>query len=1141
MTQAALASLSFWIPPDRVGEFQAAYEKELLPQLQSYGMVEAEELARPVPPGVFSRLFALQSPAEVAPRRAFLRTHPPWQEALRSVGRTFRAAEPLRSHWGIYRSPAGRGRTVAAGRGIRRGAWHSFGVPDGLPCSVIVALYRDRHANLWLCTWMGGACRYDGANFTTYTTADGLAHDMVFATTEDRAGRLWFGTTEGATCYDGREFRTYTTASGLAHNMVSAIVEDRDGRLWFGTDDGVSCHDGTHFRTYTTLDGLPHAPVHAIAEDREGNLWFAGVGPQARVTQFDGKRFRTFTKADGLGADSVRAISADPSGALWFATVGGLSQYAGGRFTNYTMEHGLSHDMLGALLWDSNRRLWAGTHLGGVNCYDGRSFRAFTYQDGLNCNTVTALAEDAAGHIWCGTWGGGMSRYDGHYLATFTSKDGLASDAVTFLLEDRRGRLWCGTFEGVSCYDGSGFTSLRRADGLVGDDVWSIAEDADGYLWFGTHQSSANSGLSRYDGEAFASYTVDDGLPAAAVTCLRVDRQGRLWIGTGGGLSRYDGKDLRNVAIGQDLPQPGVRCMLHDRDGILWVGGGGGVWRVDGDTCTPFTPADGLAHEQVECIVQDRDANLWFGTAGGLSRYDGKGFTTFRTADGLAHDHVTCLLQDRQGYLWVGTWGRGVSRYDGKVFQSLSRQDGLAHDTVRHLLQDRRGDIWIATEGGLTRYRPQAMPPTIHLTDVVAEGRRGPICQVEVPVSSNPLVFEFQGRSWTTRPDRMRYLHRLCGHQDEWQVTDQQRAEYQNLPVGEYCFQVRAVDRDLNESPEAALVQLSVIPDPVVDGLKSALSQSGGHQEFVGISRALHEVQRQLVQVVDTDMALLIRGETGTGKGLAARLVHSASRRKSGPFVTVSCGALPERLVESELYGHEKGAFTGAHSRKLGKAELAQGGTLFLDEIGDLPLEAQGKLLRLLEEYTFERVGGTRSLCADVRVVAATNRDLEQMVAEGLFRQDLYFRLKVFEVRLPPLRQRREDIPLLALYFMGRMAAHLGKRMSHVSREALALLQQYDWPGNVRELQHVVERAVVVSGGPVVQAVDIVLEVGASPPVQTGQWVSMNEMERRYIQRVLEQTMGVIAGPRGACAILCLPESTLRYRIRKLGIQIQRP
>ena len=383
----------------------------------------------------------------------------------------------------------------------------------------------------------------------------------------------------------------------------------------------------------------------------------------------------------------------------------------------------------------------------------------------------------------------------------------------------------------------------------------------------------------------------------------------------------------------------------------------------------------------------------------------------------------------------------------------------------------------------------------------------------------------------------MAYVVRLEEYDPDWQPNYTGRVEYHDLPLGEYTFQVKAADRDLNYS-EPATLRITVVPDPHLAAMTEALSASGPTGEFVGNSPALRRLQQQLQQVAPTDATVLILGETGTGKGLAARTVHALSGRKNGPFITVPCGALPETLVESELFGHEQGAFTGATHRKLGKVELATEGTLFLDEIGDLPLEAQVKLLRLLEERAFERVGGTQELTSAGRVVAATNRDLAQMVEQGTFRADLFFRLQDFEVRLPALRERREDISLLALYFLARSAAHLNRReIAQLSPEALVLLQAHDWPGNVRELEHVVRRAVIVGSGPALNVQDIALRADPTTGPVAGDIVSLQEHERRYIQQVLERTGGVIRGPGGAAQLLDIPPTTLYSRMKKLGIE----
>ena len=308
---------------------------------------------------------------------------------------------------------------------------------------------------------------------------------------------------------------------------------------------------------------------------------------------------------------------------------------------------------------------------------------------------------------------------------------------------------------------------------------------------------------------------------------------------------------------------------------------------------------------------------------------------------------------------------------------------------------------------------------------------------------------------------------------------------------------------------------------------------------MVGESPALRRVLEQIAQVGPTDSTVLIQGETGTGKELVARAIHERSPRRERPLVKVNCAALPRDLVESELFGHEKGAFTGAAQQRRGRFELADGGTLFLDEAGELPLEAQAKLLRVLQEREFDRVGGTRSLRTDVRVIAATNRDLQARVAAGGFRADLYYRLNVFPIVVPPLRERRDDIPGLVRHFAAKAARKLGRTLEGVSPAFVERASAYDWPGNIRELENLVERASIMSDGAVLDAVELFSRASpyeSAPSVAEGD-ATLEEMERAHIRRVLERTRWVIEGERGAARVLGLNPSTLRGRLRKLGIR----
>jgi transcriptional regulator with GAF, ATPase, and Fis domain len=312
-------------------------------------------------------------------------------------------------------------------------------------------------------------------------------------------------------------------------------------------------------------------------------------------------------------------------------------------------------------------------------------------------------------------------------------------------------------------------------------------------------------------------------------------------------------------------------------------------------------------------------------------------------------------------------------------------------------------------------------------------------------------------------------------------------------------------------------------------------------EEIVGTSPPLRNVLSRVSKVAPADSSVLITGETGTGKELVARAIHRRSRRSSRPFVSVNCAAIPLNLIASELFGHEKGAFTGATQRRLGRFEFAEGGTIFLDEVGELPAETQIALLRVLQEREFERVGGTGPIRTDVRVIAATNRDLEAAIAAGAFRSDLFYRLNVFPIEMPALRERREDIPLLVGYFIDRYARKVGKSFQAVNKESLDLLQAYPWPGNIRELQNVIERSLIVSSGDIFSVDEswISKESSQTPSqVQVSQPMEGESRgEREIIEAALAESRGRVSGPSGAAARLGIPRSTLESRIKALKIR----
>ncbi len=318
--------------------------------------------------------------------------------------------------------------------------------------------------------------------------------------------------------------------------------------------------------------------------------------------------------------------------------------------------------------------------------------------------------------------------------------------------------------------------------------------------------------------------------------------------------------------------------------------------------------------------------------------------------------------------------------------------------------------------------------------------------------------------------------------------------------------------------------------------LREEVDRASMFEEIVGSCKPMRRVLKDVEQVAPSDSTVLILGETGTGKELIARALHKRSKRATRAFLRVNCAAIPQSLIASELFGHEKGAFTGALQRRLGRFESADGGTLFLDEIGDLPMETQIALLRVLQEREFERVGSNHPIRVDVRLIAATNRDLAAAVAAGTFRQDLFYRLNVFPIAIPPLRERSEDIPLLVEYFAARYARASGKNIRQIGKETLGLLKAYNWPGNIRELQNVVERAVIVSESETFAVDESWLKQGSSAPQSREGLSALSEREAEMIEAALAESHGRISGPDGAAARLGIPRQTLESKIKRLGI-----
>ncbi|MBT4504504.1 MAG: SpoIIE family protein phosphatase [Gemmatimonadetes bacterium] len=836
--EPTLARLSFWAPTERMDEFAAAYAEQITPLLKKHGLAASSERGRTTVDSVFARLFSFATPTAFSTRKDSLWDDPAWQDLLQHLGADFRSESesPIRCQFTLYQCPAGAGRQTPAGPGTRRGEWLTFGVQDGLSPE-IQAVLSDRDGNLWI-TGMRDVARYDGENVVTFTQADGLAGDRFFTSSlQDRDGNLWFGTDGGATRYDGESFVTFTAADGLAGDYVISIQQDRNGHLWFGFDAGVTRFDGETFKTFTVQDGLSGDTNELMLHDQDGNLWFGygfnelstWNGSEIKgITRYDGKTFKTLTGRDGPIDHPVFSMLQDRHGHLWFGGENRVTRYDGTQSETFTMQDGLLEGRILKIVEDRDGLLWFGSDLKGISRFDGEKWRSspadsadlrwrsdptdltdlrfttFTTADGLLNDQVRDIVEDDKGYIWVGTIGGGLSRYEGEHFVHFTPSDGLPSQFVYSILQDSTGTMWFGTHGGLVRYDGEDLATFTAKDGLAKDMAQHIVKDIEGNLWI---KGLRGPRVTRYDGKVFNVLTLGDSLDIGYVGNPVVDRKGHVWFPASPyGAVCYDGQNWKKISTEDGLLSNHITSLAEDRNGHMWFGGGAGASRYDGESFTSFTLEHIGLKGGVASIGEDQKGHLWFGDfAGSASRYDGETFTAFTNQDGLKSGPVLSFLNDRKGHLWFCIWGGGIVRYDGLVFQDLHHRDGLIADTVHQVYEDRDGDFWIATDSGITRYRPSTKPPTVHLKEAIADRSYGPIRELALPSSQRLVIFTFQGRSFSTPPDRMVYVYRFQGHEDEWQSTRQTEVRYSGLPTGEYLFEVKAVDRDLNYSNPVSL------------------------------------------------------------------------------------------------------------------------------------------------------------------------------------------------------------------------------------------------------------------------------------------------------------------------------------------------
>ena len=1040
-----------------------------------------------------------------------------------------------------------------------------YTVFDGLAGMHVEDIYQDRRGFLWIATADGGVSRFDSAHFDNFGLKDGLPNLTVMAIAEEENGRLLFGTFGGGiAAYDGRGFQVYTTEHGLPSNEILGLQAQPDGSMLVLTVAGVAWFDqGRCIRSITDIGGQPLGRVYDMATDAGGTTWLATLSQG--VISLDGRRM-------DIGNQTVQwpwKFAQDSSGHLWIAFGYSGSEVLIGRYDprdqHFTCinvgksDEGVAQSGTRHVRTDERGWLWLSRR--GVMVYDGQEWHPFSASlPDIDFSATRLTYEDREGNIWIGLWGGGLIFCDPTSIRRYTEADGLPDREIRHLGEDHEGRMWIGTMAGMACMEEGQVRPIE-----TGGTVWAMVVDGQGQVW----SSGGGGKVYKWEDQTPQAIPLAEGTHPEEIAGLCEDGQGRIWVGTSEGRfgwiekNRFIYLDECDAVLHDQDGVFWVGALLRDQKGVLWLGSVGivpSLYYYEGGHLRPADMAESESIAYVN-VLWEHQNTLWMGTAKGLFALDlSSRKVRHFTAEqfGLSANGILALTADQEGHIWMGTSGGGVLRYDGQTFQNIRLGPSALENIVEAVLCDRRGRLWFGTRAGLVAYQPGHTLPRLVIRQVMAGTFLAAPEAVSCPESTPEIRIYFQGISFRTGAGQMRYSHRLLGHGPEEQWSEfalADEAMYNALPVGEYCFEVRTMDRDGLMS-EATSVEIQILPDAKTERIHALESVLRATDHVVhSQSWAMRQVMEQTVRVAETAMTVLVLGETGTGKGLLAQTIHETSTRRKRPFIQVNCGALPAGLVESELFGHEKGAFTGAASRQLGRFELANGGTLFLDEIGDLPLESQRVLLHILEENALTRIGGEQPVSVDVRVIAATNRDLRQAILEGTFREDLFYRLSVFTLELPPLRQRQEDIPALAAHFAERYAQHLQRPVPRIDDGVVAHLQGYAWPGNVRELEHVIQRAVLLCKDGVMRMEDASLPSVALPagegerPLAERRTEDADEAtspaevvdEKQQILEALQATHWRVSGVHGAAALLGMHPEKLRYRMQKYGLRRPKP
>jgi DNA-binding NtrC family response regulator/ligand-binding sensor domain-containing protein len=1015
-----------------------------------------------------------------------------------------------------------------------------------------------------------------------------LANNVVHTIHRDRFGIMWIGTEDGLDKLIPDQqiqgdivFKHYrhipSDPKSLSHNFIRTIYEDAEGVLWIGTDSGLNMlyedNEEIKFVVYkhnaSNINSISHNQIYAICQDETRLLWIGTNGGGINLFDTESKQFTRYMHDPqdkrSLSYNEIRSLYRDRSGIMWIGTYGGgIDKVSGGKqkFLLYKSrpnnKNSLSHPIIWSICEDDNGILWIGTHGGGLDRLDriANNYEHFINNpndpNSLSNNIVRVVFKDSNGMFWIGTHGGGINKFD-PITKSFNiiknvpgNSNSLGHDQIRDIYRDKSGIIWIGTYgKGLDRFDemNGAFVHFRNdpenSESISNDFVRVIYESSSGILWIGTE----GGGLNKFDKESgtFKSYRSDPNdmlsISNDYIFTIHEDKSGILWLGTwGGGLNKFDPvtETFENYTVKDGLPSDAIYGILEDEKGNFWLSTNNGLSR--------FNPRDGIfKNYNVKDGLQNNEFNggSYFKSKSGEMFFGGiTGFNAFYPEDIKDNSYIPPLvITSFQKFNKEVEFDKPIYSkdqidlsYEDYVFSfEFASLDFSAPEKNKYLYKMEGLDKdWISTSSSRRFATYTTLPPGDYIFKVRGSNSDG--LWNETGASINITIHPPFWVTWWFRG--LSFLIIAFG------VYLLYKKRVKNLEEKRKALSERLEEKTkLSDKLQNALSEVEILKNRLEAEniyLQDEIKLQHNFENIITQSEALKKLLYKVEQVSSTDATVLILGESGTGKELFTRAIHNISDRGERPLVKVNCSALPANLIESELFGHEKGAFTGATSRKIGRFELADGGTIFLDEIGDLPLELQPKILRVLQEGEFERIGNSNTIKVNVRIIAATNRDLKAEIEKGNFREDLFYRLNVFPIIIPPLRERKEDIPLLVNYFVKKHGARIGRDIESVSQNIINALQTYFWPGNVRELENIIERALITSEGKKLTLSDWLPKHELN--INSDEFLTIQDNERQHIIKALEKTDWRISGENGAAKILGIKRTTLEARMKKLNI-----